>query len=198
MDLSSLFGSSLCNPALLNLTSLLRTQALLNPELLRLASTILALKNDDSDLPLQTLLENPSVNQPTSPLPDQPPPQMQECNNMGDVSSDVSGMSDPVPQQSSGAPTILCNDYYLPELDFGQCSDGSNPTFPCELNNMYENRQDFGIDSFLSTPISGSTPLNSSSTLVNGSPDEEKGHSYSSNNFLDFEILESFDIEDFI
>ncbi|KAI4384996.1 hypothetical protein MLD38_003073 [Melastoma candidum] len=198
MDLSSFLGSSLCNPSLLNLTNLLRTQVLLNPELLRLASTILALKNYNSDLPSPILPENPSLSPTTSPFPYQPPQQMQECNNTGDLLTDVSGMSDPVPKQGSGAPTILRQDYYFPELNFGRCSNGSDPSFPCELNNMCETRQCFGIDLLLSMPISGSTPLNSSSTLVDSSPEEEKGHSYSSNNFLDFEIPESFEIGDFI
>ncbi|XP_062106239.1 transcription factor MYB102 [Humulus lupulus] len=60
LDLSSILAnsSSFCNPSLLNLTSLLGTQALFNPELLRLASTLLSL-NNKQDQSINPELFNP-------------------------------------------------------------------------------------------------------------------------------------------
>ncbi|KAM6572776.1 hypothetical protein CsatA_016856 [Cannabis sativa] len=63
LDLSSILAansSSFCNPSLLNLSSLLgSTQPLFNPELLRLASTILSLNNNNNKLDHQNI--NPEL-----------------------------------------------------------------------------------------------------------------------------------------
>ncbi|CAK7349964.1 unnamed protein product [Dovyalis caffra] len=64
LDLSSILSSALCNPSsLLNLSTLVgNTQALLNPDLLRLATTLSSLKQENSDLFLQQLQENQFCN----------------------------------------------------------------------------------------------------------------------------------------
>lgn len=64
LDLSSIISSALCNPStLLNLSTLVgNTQALLNPNILRLATTLSSLKQENSDMLLQKLQENQLFN----------------------------------------------------------------------------------------------------------------------------------------
>ncbi|KAB5512838.1 hypothetical protein DKX38_029866 [Salix brachista] len=64
LDLSSILTSALCNPStLLNLSTLVgSTQALLNPDILRLATTLSSLKQENSDMFLQQLQENQLLN----------------------------------------------------------------------------------------------------------------------------------------
>ncbi|KAI4325107.1 hypothetical protein MLD38_030531 [Melastoma candidum] len=184
MDLSSLLSFSMCNPSLLNLTSLLKTQALLNPELLRVVTTILPLQDGSTDLSLQSLQENHSrdPDPATGSSEEQPSVPFPECLKVGDVLPNSSGLNDPVPQQSLASPMLLCPDYYFPEIDFDQGSNGLDEKM-------------FGIDSFRSTPVSGSTPMTSSSTMVNTSSEDENGQSCCSNYLLD---LKSFDMGCFI
>jgi len=60
LDLSSILSSALCNPSsLLTLSTLVgNTQALLNPDIFRLSTTLSSLKQENSDLFLQQLQEN--------------------------------------------------------------------------------------------------------------------------------------------
>ncbi|KAJ6745045.1 MYB FAMILY TRANSCRIPTION FACTOR [Salix purpurea] len=62
LDLSSILTSALCNPStLLNLSTLVgSTQALLNPDILRLATTLSSLKQENSDMFLQTTTRKPA------------------------------------------------------------------------------------------------------------------------------------------
>ena len=84
-------------------------------------------------------------------------------------------------------------------------SSSSNPTvgdFPENsylqgLLNNNNNNKNFGFDSGMSTPLSSPTPLNSSSTYVNGSSTEDERESYCSE-FLKFEIPEGLDINEFM
>lgn len=64
LDLSSIISSALCNPStLLNLSTLVgNTQALLNPNIFRLATTLSSLKQGNSDMFLQKLQENQLFN----------------------------------------------------------------------------------------------------------------------------------------
>jgi len=47
LDLQSIISSSLCNQSILNMSNFLGTQALMNPELLKLATAILSLKQQN-------------------------------------------------------------------------------------------------------------------------------------------------------
>ncbi|KAK2650953.1 hypothetical protein Ddye_018442 [Dipteronia dyeriana] len=64
LDLSSILRSTLCNQSssLLNVSNLLGTQALLNPELLRIVSTLLSLKQENPETLLQYLQQNQLCN----------------------------------------------------------------------------------------------------------------------------------------
>uniref|UniRef100_A0A6N2LZT1 Uncharacterized protein n=1 Tax=Salix viminalis TaxID=40686 RepID=A0A6N2LZT1_SALVM len=64
LDLSSILSSALCNPSsLISLSTLVgNTQALLNPDILRLSSILSSLKQENSDLFLQQIQENQLCN----------------------------------------------------------------------------------------------------------------------------------------
>ncbi|KAL5581889.1 hypothetical protein UlMin_014331 [Ulmus minor] len=207
LDLSSILGSSLCNPSLLNLTSLLGSQALFNPELLRLATTLLSLKQENRDLfsqnlqenqlcNLNSLLQNQVNNQFQNPIQEgfstQMATQMMQNFDQGLVSN-MTSLSCPVSTQenatipSSSTENVVSN----PTIsDFP-----GNSFFETLLDN---GDKDFNFDnSIMSTPLSSSTPLNSSSTHINNSPEDIERDSYCSN-LLKFEIPESLDISDFL
>ncbi|XP_039046495.1 transcription factor MYB41-like [Hibiscus syriacus] len=58
LDLSSILSLNLCNQSIVNVSNLLGAQALLNPQLLRLANTLLSLKQDNPEILLQHLQQN--------------------------------------------------------------------------------------------------------------------------------------------
>lgn len=209
LDLSSILNSSLCNQSILHMSSLLGTQALMNPELLKLATTILSLKQEiqvpfPKDLQDNQLC-NPALQnqvQPLQPNQYQAPiqegfssemiNQLMQANVEGFYRKEVA-LGD---SQDNSTPTSLRENLVGQPKDT-YCS--SNPTVADIPENSYfqppfSSNQNFNFESVVSTPISSPTPLNSSSsTFINSSTEDER-ESYCSNLFK-FEIPESFDID---
>ncbi|KAF3957026.1 hypothetical protein ACB098_06G104100 [Castanea mollissima] len=210
LDLSSILSSTLCNQSILNMSNLLGTQALMNPELLRLATTILSLKQE-SQVPFpQNLQENQLCNfllqnqvQPLQPNQYQAPIQegfSSESNQL--MQANVEGFLSEVAtfgnsQENSIASNL--NEDFVCQPNYTYCSSNpiapdlaENPNFQ-SLNNSYQN---FSFDSAVSTPKSSPTPLNSSSTFINSSTEDDRDSHCS--NLLKFEIPESLDIDAFM
>ncbi|KAI4322610.1 hypothetical protein L6164_022287 [Bauhinia variegata] len=193
LDISSILRSALINPSLLNLQGLLGAQELMNPELLKLANTLLWLKNENPDLVSQNLQQIQAMN---PQMQSQVAQQMQFSefltpipNNVENFPGDFTNMSCSNSQENS-IPSYLGENLMAQtcQVDFM-----GNPTFVEPLNNA---KQSLSYDSVLSTSLSSPTPLNSSSTYVNSSTEEEKD-SYCSDLFK-FQIPEYLDISDFL
>ncbi|TKY48811.1 Transcription factor MYB39 [Spatholobus suberectus] len=187
LDMSSILRSAIgnVNPSFLNLQGFLGAQALMNPELLKLAATatLLSLKNaSPSDLvnvSQQFNAGNCQVQSQVAPSQFQTPTQ----------SNNVNGLSR---SPESSIPSYLGeNNYLIPQLN--QVDLLQDPELVHYLNNANQN---IGYESVLSTPLSTPTPLNSSSTYVNSGTEEERD-TYCSDVFK-LEIPESLDISDFL
>ncbi|XP_054815787.1 transcription factor MYB41-like [Prosopis cineraria] len=192
LEMSSILTSALMtNRSLLHLQSLLGAQALMNPETLKLATTLLAFKNESPDLVAQNLQQilqdgNHQVDFQASPVSQMP---TQTANMREGLSSNIASMCCSSPVETS-LPSYLCEN--LKPRENGVDLQG-NP-MQCLINN--ENVQNIGYESVLSTPLSSPTPLNSSSTYVNSSAEEERDTHCS--DLFKFEIPESLDISDFL
>jgi len=189
LDMSSILRSAIgnVNPSFLNLQGLLSAQALMNPEFLKLAATatLLSLKNDHN--------QNPSnlVSQA-----------QQQLNNVGNcpVQSQIFPNQFQTPTQSNNVNNGLSMspDNYLGVHSYLNAQQNQvdllqDPDLVHLLNSANQN---MGYESVLSTPLSTPTPLNSSSTYVNSSTEEERD-TYCSDVFK-LEIPESLDISDFL
>ncbi|XP_060188490.1 transcription factor MYB41-like [Lycium barbarum] len=196
--------SSLLNSTQFNLSSLLGLQALANPEVFRLATTLLASHNESNpELLLQKLQENQLLNSQfqnlegsdlllqklqqnqillNTPLQNQPQfyqlqNQIQEIPNFTTQNVPCSSASQPM--QGHVEESYLMNGQMLPPQNYGYCnSDTSdNSTFQ-SLNNNSSN-QNFSYDSVLSTPT------------------EDEKETFCSN-LMKFEIPESLNFDDFM
>ncbi|KAK4355869.1 hypothetical protein RND71_024840 [Anisodus tanguticus] len=172
--------SSLLNSTQFNLSSLLGLQALVNPEVFRLATTLLASHNERSDLLLQKLQQNQLLL--NAPLQNQRQffqfqNQIQEIPNF--TTQNVPSSTSSQPMQGQVEESYLLNGQMLPPQNYGYCnSDASdNSTFQ-SLNNNRSN-QNFSLDSVLSTPT------------------EDEKESYCSN-LMKFEIPASLNFDDFM
>ncbi|XVF01892.1 hypothetical protein REPUB_Repub04eG0127900 [Reevesia pubescens] len=224
LDLSSILSSTLSNQSLLNVSNLLGTQALLNPELLRLANTLLLLKQENPGILLQYLQQNQLCNSQQNLVPSslQPSHHLQApiqnvstctpatipCTSMlnqtefmqatgeGYCSINMTNFSHPNSQGTLTSSTLT--NAFVSQPNYVQCSP--NPTVPILSGNSnfqsVNGSQNFSFDSVRSTPISSPTPLNSSSTFINSSSTDEDRESFSS--LLKFEIPENLDINDFM
>ncbi|KAI4334036.1 hypothetical protein L6164_018776 [Bauhinia variegata] len=193
LDISSILRSAFCNQSLLNLQGFLSAQALMNPELLKLATTLLSLNNENPDLVSQNLQQiqamNPQVQSQVTPQMQFSQFQMPIQNNVEHFSGDLKNMGCSNSQENS-VPSCLAENLMA---QASQADLLGNPIFVDSRNNTNQN---LGYDSVLSTPLSSPTPLNSSSTYVNSSTEEEKDSSCS--DWFKFEIPESLDISDFL
>ncbi|KAF9670876.1 hypothetical protein SADUNF_Sadunf13G0114700 [Salix dunnii] len=229
LDLSSILSSALSNPSsLISLSTLVgNTEALLNPDILRLSSILSSLKQENSDQFLQQLLENQLCNsllqnhaihtlssQPsqfqnlvelvpacisttsTSPFLNQTTPLML-ANVEGFSPNPTSTFS----CQNSQESFVRLNEGMVSQPCFyrNSTTTTTNPTVPeLELpgfqspNNRYQN---FSTDSVISTRLTSPGPLNSPSTYINSSTEDDR-ECYSS--LLKFEIPESLGINDFL
>ncbi|XP_021276916.1 transcription factor MYB41-like [Herrania umbratica] len=218
LDLSSILSSTLCNQSLLNVSSLLGTQALLNPELLRLANTLLSLKQENPEILLQYLQQNQLCNSQQNLVPSLQPSQLQapiqnastcttsnvpctstlsqmQANGEG-FCSNMTNFSYPNSQESLTSSTL--NNAFVSQPIYVQCSPNSTVPLLSENSNFQslDGSQNFNFDSVSPTPISSPTPLNSSSTFINSVSTDDERESFSS--LLKFEIPESLDINDFM
>nr|URY18874.1 MYB protein [Zanthoxylum bungeanum] len=197
LDLSTILRSTFCNSSsLLNISNLLGTRALLNPELLRFASTLLSLKQENQETFLQYIQQNHQL------CNSQMQNQILTSSNLNQFHSpisetDLDGFLSTFNGQISQENLITStfNDMY--------CSSNVTVPVPHDQSSCFQSlnnngNQNFSFDnSVMPTPLSSPTPLNSSSTFINSSNTEDERESYCSNLFK-FEIPESLDINDFV
>lgn len=191
LDMSSILRSALANPSFLNLQGLLGAQALMNPDLLKLAATatLLSLKNNTNLVSqnLQQINNNQVQLQSQVSQPDYTTCQFQSDNNNVNtlLSANMVSMISTSSSAENSNPSYLGEDLISKQYaELAHCLNNEN--------------QNMGYESVLSTPLSTPTltPLNSSSTYVNSSTEEERD-TYCSDIFK-FEIPESLDINDFL
>lgn len=182
LDLSSILTSTLSNQS--SLLNLLGTQSLLNPQLLRLISTILSLKQDDNnnqETLLQQIQQNQLMSNMYTPTHDQFQTQLMQPSFDGQF----------------GFQNALNNETYIPSTSSQPLNHvyASNPTVPgVQSESSSFLNQNFNLDSVMSTPLSSpSTYVNNSSSNTT----EDEKESYCSS-LLKFEIPESLDISDFM
>ncbi|KAK4770197.1 hypothetical protein SAY87_030729 [Trapa incisa] len=195
--------SSLSGRNLLNL-SLSRQALLWNPGMLQLASLILSLRNENYNQFHQqhTFQEHnpfhgsqPQENQPEIPTSYQPgmavspvacPPLLsqnqQRQPSLGEFASDFvhpqqDGLEIPVPKTNG---TLISEVNYIQ-----QTADVSlaNMNFLLE-----DEEQNLVVDTFVSTPLSDTTPSSSTPVFVNSSPEEEEDKDSYFSSFLDFDF----------
>ncbi|KAL4384050.1 hypothetical protein GQ457_15G002740 [Hibiscus cannabinus] len=186
LDLSSFLSSALCSSqSLVNASNLLG---------LGLATTLLSLKQENPEIFLQHLPQN-----------------QQLCNNSQENQLQVQ-------VQPSTSATVPCT-YTLSQMEpieasgegffccpnaqetFDHVQFSANPTVPVASENSNIRSvdgcsQNFSLDSLRSTPVSSPTPLNSSSTFINGSSLDDERESFSS--LLKFEIPDGLDFSEFL
>ncbi|KAH7532946.1 hypothetical protein FEM48_Zijuj04G0077400 [Ziziphus jujuba var. spinosa] len=229
LDLSSILGSSLCNPTLVNLSTLLGgSQALFNPDFLRLAATLMSLKQENNNPDLLTQNFNENINNqlfsaqlPNNQFQTQLSQQgfstemvkqlLMQANADGLLSNMGTNFECPTntattttPQNNIGIANsgLSENDFASQQPSYLHC--GSNPLvgdLPENLHFQSVNdggKKDFDFDSTLSTPLSSPTPLNSSSTYINSSSTTEDEKESYCSDFFKFEIPEGLDINEFM
>lgn len=180
LNLSTILGS-----AQLNVANLLGLQNIVNPELvLRLASLLSSSHNQNLQVLNQSnLLQTPM--QDMSSIINQAQLMDQNLVNYRNMDQNI---QTPLVQQNYG--------------QYGNNDQATRNASEIVMPQMINGSQGFEFDSVLSntnTPISSSvpTPLNSSSTFINGSSTEDERDSFCSNMFK-FEIPESLNFDDFM
>lgn len=178
----------------------------MNPELLKLASAILSLKQQNQ-MPFSKDLQDQLCN---SLLQDQLQP-LQQLNQYQQGFSSEMITNQLLMQanmenlgnnsQEHSTPSSLNDGFVSQQPNNMYCS--SNAMFPHDLpensnfQSLYNSNQNFSFDqSVVSTPMSSPTPLNSSSTFINSGTEDER-ESYCSD-LLKFEIPESLDLDEFM
>ncbi|MBA0745631.1 hypothetical protein Gogos_008202 [Gossypium gossypioides] len=227
LDLSSILSSSLYNQSQMNISRLLGVNSLVNPELLRLATSFMSSQREnqnhefivdhnveDNQLcssQVQDQYQQPLMQSNHNHLPTQvqeipacsiPFSNEAELMNMDQFPSNFSHLND---WQSNAMPSNLTEDYVPlpPNYDYYATDHHHHQTVKdpssSETSNFQSNNsnQSFSFASVLSTPSSSPTQLNSNSTYVNNSGIEEEPDSYCSN-ILKFEIRDILDVNDFM
>ncbi|KAL7000232.1 hypothetical protein U1Q18_001425 [Sarracenia purpurea var. burkii] len=216
LDLSKILHSTH-----LNLSNLLGLQTLVNPQLLSLATNLLASSSaaaqhhENPEILLQKLQENqifntqlqesqipfqPSKFQIQSPLQGAPPcAAASSCVPYASILDQTQlvtgiGMGD----FSTSSAELSCEDLISGGFP-AMLSDQKmmDPSGKSTIQSMNNGGQNFTFDSVMSTPMSSPTPFNSSSTFVNSGSTEDERESYCSS-MLKFEIPESLDFDDFM
>jgi len=190
---SSILRSALGNvtPSFLNLQGLLGAQALMNPEFLKLAATatLLSLKNDQNPSNLVSQVQQFNNNAGNCQMQNQVVPSQFQTPTQSNNLNNGFSMS---PENS--IPSSYLGEHNYLNVQQNQVDLLQDPEVVHLLNNANQN---IGYESILSTtPLSTPTPLNSSSTYVNSSTEEERD-TYCSDVFK-LEIPESLDISDFL
>ncbi|XP_009774387.1 transcription factor MYB41-like [Nicotiana tabacum] len=185
LDLSSLFNSTQ-----LNLSSLLGLQALVNPEILKLANSLLISQTENPELLLQKIQENQLLN---GQIQNSQGPNI--SNNQTSMFQYNNQLHHQVPEIPNCTPNVSCSSSHqsmngqifqenmmLPLQYYSNysASDATeNSTFQSLNNSSNQNSQNFSFDTPLSSGI------------------EDEKESYCSN-FMKFEIPESLDFDDFM
>ncbi|KAL8254148.1 hypothetical protein R6Q59_032369 [Mikania micrantha] len=205
LDLSSVLKS-----ASFNLSNLLSIQTLVNPQVLRLATLLASSSNQENkELFLNTNVINPmnqnstdqttNVTASTSLLPTNQQwnqsPNMQ-VNNGQCFSNNLVNLNVQTSQENLIPPYLIDDSIILPKYSEQITSQASeNSSF--QPSNS-ENNTNFDMDSIFPTPISSSTPLDSSSMFINGSATtDDEIQSYCGKNFS-FEIPQGLEFDDFL
>lgn len=244
LDINSILNASFYGSSQINIQRLLGMhQYMVNPELLKLASSLFSTSqqqhNDPDDMPaqkgqLQNQLCDPQIQnhvphfvQFQDPVQEVPAcstmfstpcfsmpltqPQLVEPNNVDQYTS--STFTDFSYQQLSdwhkdGIALSTLTDDYMPQLSSYNNYYSSNShqnlmypqvSEPSTFHSNNSNHQNFSFASVLSTPSSSPTPLNSNSTIINGSnTEDERDQSYDSSNMLKFEIPDILDVNEFM
>ncbi|KAL2343937.1 hypothetical protein Fmac_005222 [Flemingia macrophylla] len=207
LDLSSILSPSLYGSTQMNIQRLLGTHTVVNPELLKLASSLFSSQQGEHQ---NMCAQNNEENQLCDPqfqnqIPhsastmDIPPcftqsPLAELESNMNPLYPSI--FHDPGFQQHSQLSDWHCNgidlstltESYVPQLpsnNYNACL--MNP--PMSEFSTYHSHNSFSFASVLSTPSSSPTRLNSNSTYVYGcSGTEDETESYVSSNLLRFQI----------
>ncbi|XP_022721020.1 transcription factor MYB102-like [Durio zibethinus] len=227
LDLSSILRSSLCNQSQMNMSRLLGVQSLVNPELLRLATSLMSSQrqNQNQNFLLQNVQENqlcssqvqnqyqpvmqsnhlptqlqeiPSCTSLNLPCSIQFSNEAQHMNpNVGQFPSNITDTND---WQGNAMTSNLTEDYVPIPPNYNYYGSDETVMDPSsETSNFQSNNsnQSFSFTSVLSTPSSSPTPLNSNSTYINSSCTEDERESYCSN-ILKFEIADIWDVNEFM
>ncbi|KAF3451578.1 hypothetical protein FNV43_RR07673 [Rhamnella rubrinervis] len=225
LDLSSILNSTLYNSSQMNMSRLLgHVQPLVNPELLRLATSLMSSqRGNNPNLVLQNAQENHLYNPQISHQNIEPPVDVIPATNCVQFPHDHSQLVDPINadlsnlttfsspsshisewQQSSGMPCSYAEDYVPLQPSYNTyygsdqtLLDPSSETSTFQSNNS--NNQSFSFASVLSTPSSSPPPLNSNSTTYNfGNSTEDERESYCSSMLMKFEIPDMLDVNEFM
>ncbi|XP_008795437.2 transcription factor MYB102 [Phoenix dactylifera] len=218
LDLSSLLNPSLYDPNQLDLSRLLGLEPLVNSELIRLATNLLSSQCQNSNLLAQNFqgpqLPNPQVQDPypsfpahqlQTPIQQEFPPcttsaaqfldetQLMQANEEHFQPEAQRNLWQEIVTQANFSENCVPTTsvmYDDPDPSIPQLiSENSN--FPAMISNPNCN-----LTSVLSTPASSPTQLNSSTTYVNSSAEDEKD-SYCSNMF-EFPIPELLDVSEYM
>ncbi|KDP20873.1 hypothetical protein JCGZ_21344 [Jatropha curcas] len=222
LDLSSILGSSLYDSSQMNISRLLGFQPMANPELLRLATSIISSQRQNQTFVSQNgqenqLCDNVQLQNQYQPLiqSNQFQTQTQEMPNCTTLTTSNATITPFVPYMDpnleqypsnitdlsdNGMASNLTEDHYymaLPNYNYYDQTaimDPSSDTTSTFISNNSNQNFSFAATSVLSTPSSSPTPLNSNSTCINGSSsNEDERESYCSN-ILKFEISDILDV----
>nr|URH24711.1 MYB102 [Vaccinium corymbosum] len=196
LDLSSILSSSLYNPSQMNLSRLLGVQPLVNPEILRLASSLLSSQRENPNFHLQNVQDNhvsndvqsqlPPLVQPNNQFDQAPIGEIPNCTmlstpcvpaqlmepNVEQFSSDFTNFSSQNFQinewQSNGMPSNLTEDYgQIPNYGYFESDQSIMDPLPSENSNFQShNSNNFSFASVLSNL---STPSSSPAPLNSSS-----------------------------
>ena len=207
LDLSSMLTPSLYNSPQLNISRLLDVQSLVNPELLRLATSLFSSSHhrENQNFLLQNLLErnlNSTHNHVTNDQIFMPPltqpAEVQNFQNCVPFSNDAQ-LTDP--QFSSQLQDWQCNETANNNYVDLQNYDyyGSDQSFNVDhlksenLNFLSNNSNNMISLTNLSTPVSSPRNINSTSTI---GEDEREGYSISS--MMKFQFPDNLDVTCFM
>ncbi|KAK6917449.1 SANT/Myb domain [Dillenia turbinata] len=218
LDLSSILNTSMYNnSSQMNMSrTLFGLQPLVNPELLRLATSLLSSHQQrenpnfviQSSAEEQTELYNPQQilsqiqvplvqhNQISNPIQDLP-----TCTTL-DTSNATFPCEAPQLMQANvnnfSYQTTQLNDWQSSEMACLPLPNFESYVSDQTMLNPSSSDNNFGFQSVMSTPSSSSTPLNSSSTYIHSSScTEDERESYCST-MLKFEIPDILDVSDFM
>lgn len=192
LDLSTILNSSIYSntQSQMNFSRLLGMQhPLINPDLIRLATSLLSSERRNHDFIIQNQLINGQAPTQIPPSLIQTPVQDTASDSNLMQYDDVAGFGSQWHQSNAGS--ILAEDY-VPGTNFGYY--GSDQTFQSNCTNNFSFQS---VLSNMSTPSSSPTPLQSTSTNHNMNScgtEDEREISYCSNNMFP-DIL---DVTDFI
>nr|URN45690.1 MYB1 [Pongamia pinnata] len=221
LDLSSILSSSLYATPTINIQRLLGTQTLVNPELLKLASSLFSSQQNDQE----NQLYNPQIQNQIPQFVQSQDSAQEASRTLNDIPTFtqaqlVESNMNPYPSISPEfdfqqqhdwhcneiASSTVTDHGYVPQLPtynnyHGSDYDHANLMDPTlsKTSTFHPNNNSNHNFNFLSTPSSSPTPLNSNSTYFNGSTStEDETESYVSSNLLRFEIPDMLGVNEFM